>query len=47
MLYKFLLNNKMNQLYVYICPLPLGPSHPSRSSQRTKLSSLHSMEAYC
>ena len=33
----------MHQLYVYIHPLPLGPpqhqSHPSRSSQSTKLSS--------
>ena len=46
MLCQFLLYNKLNQLYVYIYPLPLGlasqqpPSHPSRSSQITELSSL-------
>ena len=45
MLCQFLLYNKVNQLYVHICPLPLGPpphppSHPSRSSQSTELSSL-------
>ena len=33
--------NQMNQLYVYIYSLPLGPpSHPSRSSQSTKPSCL-------
>ena len=46
MLCWFLLYNNMNQLYVYIYPLPLEPpshpptSHPSRISQSTKLSSL-------
>ena len=45
MLSWFLLYNEVNQLYVYIYPLPLGPpshppSHPSRSSQGSKLSSL-------
>ena len=42
---QFLLYNKVNQLYVYIHPLPLElqfslPSHTSRSSQSTELSSL-------
>ena len=44
---QFLLYNRVNQLYVHIYPLPLGPpsphhppSHPSRSSQSTELSSL-------
>ena len=47
MLCQFLLYNKVNQLYVYIRPLPLGPSshpttsYPSRSLQSTELSSLH------
>ena len=41
MLCQFLLYNKANQLYGYICPLPPeSPSHPSRSSQSTKLNSL-------
>ena len=46
MLCEFLLYKIVNQLYVYIYPLPLGPPshhliyHPSRSSQSTKLSSL-------
>ena len=46
----FLLYNKVNQLYVHICLLPLEPpSHPApshlfRSSQSTKLSSLCSAE---
>ena len=46
MLCQFLLYNEVNQLYVYLYPLPLGPpshpspSHPSRSLQSTKLSSL-------
>ena len=38
----FLLYNNLNQLCVYMCPLPLQPpSHPSRSSQSTELSSLY------
>ena len=43
----------MNQLYVYIHLLPLGPlslpsppSHPSRASQSTDLSSLRCIAAY-
>ena len=37
----FLLYNIVNQLYIYIYPLPLqSPSYPSRSSQSTELSSL-------
>ena len=46
MLCQFLLYNNVNQLYVYIYLLPLEPpchtppSHPSRSSQSTRLSSL-------
>ena len=49
MLSQFLLYIKANQLYVYIRPVPWGlssspaplpPSHLSRSSQSTKLSSL-------
>ena len=44
MLCWFLLCNTVNQLYVYIYPLPVEPlpplSHPSRSSQSTKLDSL-------
>ena len=44
---KFLLHNEVDQLYVYMCSLPLEPpshlppSHPSRPSQSTELSSLH------
>ena len=42
---QFLLYNEVNQLYVYLYPFPLGPSchppsHPSRLSQSTRLSSL-------
>ena len=41
MLYYFLLYNNINQLYVYIYPLPLEPpSHPTRSSQSTELTEL-------
>ena len=41
MLCSFLLNSNMNQLYIYIYPLPLKPpSHCPRSSQSTKLRSL-------
>ena len=45
MLCQFLLYNGVNELYVYIYPLCLGPpspppSHPSRSLQSTELSSL-------
>ena len=41
MLCQFLMYNEVNQLYVYIYPLPLGPpSYPCRSSQSTRLSSL-------
>ena len=44
MLCSFLLYGNVNQLYVYIYPLPLGPppttaSHPPRSSQSTEVSS--------
>ena len=44
----FLLYKEMNHLYVYVYPFPLGfpsppPSHPSRSSQSIKLSSLCSL----
>ena len=47
MLCSFLLCNEVHQLYVYIYLLPLGPlfhlppSHPSKSSQSSELSSLH------
>ena len=37
---QFLLYNKVNQLYVYIYPLPPSLSHPSRWSQSTELISL-------
>ena len=43
MLCSFLLYNEMNQLFVYIYPLPLAAAlynHPSRSSQSMELSSL-------
>ena len=41
MLYYFLLYKSVNQLYVYIHPLPLEPpSHPARSSQSTELTEL-------
>ena len=41
MLCSFLLYNIVNQLYIYIHPLPLKPpSHPSKSSQSTELSAL-------
>ena len=41
MLHVSLLYNEVNQLYVYIYPLPLGPPcHPFRSSQSTQLSFL-------
>ena len=45
-MFVFVLYNEVNQLYVYIYPLPLeplshpAPSHPSRSSQSAELSSL-------
>ena len=51
MVYQFLIYNKANQLYIYICPdlssllhlppsLPPSLSHPSRWSQSTELISL-------
>ena len=49
MLCSFLLYDKVNQLYVYIYPLPpelpFHTSHPSRSTQSTKLRFLRYTEA--
>ena len=41
LLYDVLLHNCVDQRWAHTYPLPLGPpSHPSRSSQTTVLSSL-------
>ena len=45
MLCQSLLQNNMNQLYVYTCLPPTPPSHPSRSPGSTELSSLYDTAA--
>ena len=47
MLHQFLLHREVNQLHIYIYPplLDLPPSHSSRSSQSTGLSSLYQTAA--